>query len=45
MADRSTTEPTKMPLSIWGVMWSEDTSDDGGSLIWEESVGGTVDLS
>lgn len=45
MADRSTAESTEMPLSMWGVIWSEDTSDGAGSFVLEESVGGTLDLS
>lgn len=34
-----------MPLSVWGVRRSKKTFDGGGSFIWKEGVGGTVDLS
>lgn len=34
-----------MPLGMWGMAWSEYTFDGAGSFIWEEGVGGTVDLS
>ena len=44
MADWGTAESTEMSFSMWGVVWSEYTFDGARCFIWEEGVGGTVDL-
>ena len=45
MTNRSAAESAEMSLGMWGVARGEYTLDGARGFIWEESVGGTVDLS